>query len=209
MYERVLLSLDGTPEAESALPVLEELLRTQAKPATVVLVCVGPPVNLESTVDEMKQGTNFSPTSRVPVEPGDEDELLMDAKERELRAYLNQVSKRLQQLDTTIITEVSLCNPAADIQYFSRYYNVDLIVMATHGRRGLNRLLHGSVTEAVMENTACPMLVVHVKTRDHAIQRRGLHSRPIIGFVSRIAHTTNRDLRTAQPSDQFAHLHHR
>lgn len=37
----------------------------------------------------------------------------------------------------------------------------DMIVMVTHGRSGLSRLLHGSHTEAVMARTKLPLLVLH------------------------------------------------
>ena len=171
MYERLFLSLDGTPEAETALPEVEKLLRAQSTPTTLVLVRVGPPVDAAAAVEEMKRGTNFSLTDRVPDAPGDEDPLLTAGAERELTAYLDKVSKRLRQFGTTIVTEVSFRDPAAEILYFANYHKVDLIVMATHGRRGLNRLLHGSVTETVMEHTPCPMLVVRVPVGDQPVRQ--------------------------------------
>ncbi len=38
--------------------------------------------------------------------------------------------------------------------------DIDLVVMGSHGRTGLTRLLLGSVTEAVMRRASCPMLIV-------------------------------------------------
>lgn len=38
----------------------------------------------------------------------------------------------------------------------------DLIVMGTHGRKGIRRMLLGSVTEAVLRAAPCPVLTVHV-----------------------------------------------
>ena len=38
----------------------------------------------------------------------------------------------------------------------------DLIVMGTHGRKGLRRMLLGSVTEAVLRAAPCPVLTIHV-----------------------------------------------
>jgi nucleotide-binding universal stress UspA family protein len=38
---------------------------------------------------------------------------------------------------------------------------VDLIVMGTHGRRGFDRLMVGSVTERVLRKASCPVLAVH------------------------------------------------
>jgi nucleotide-binding universal stress UspA family protein len=39
-------------------------------------------------------------------------------------------------------------------------YGVDLIILGSHGRTGLSRLLMGSVTERVIGSAACPVLVV-------------------------------------------------
>ncbi len=40
-------------------------------------------------------------------------------------------------------------------------FHADLVVMGSHGRKGLQRLLLGSVTQQVLEHTALPVLVVH------------------------------------------------
>ncbi len=44
---------------------------------------------------------------------------------------------------------------------------VDLIVMSTHGRRGVSRALLGSVTESVVRTAPCPVLTVRVHTTVH------------------------------------------
>ena len=48
--------------------------------------------------------------------------------------------------------------PAAAIVELAGKENVDLIVMSTHGRTGLKRLLMGSVAEAVVRNATCPVM---------------------------------------------------
>ena len=48
--------------------------------------------------------------------------------------------------------------------------NVDLVVMGTHGRTGLRRLLVGSVTEAVIRQASVPVIVVHEEP--HADERK-------------------------------------
>ena len=172
----MLLSLDGTPEAEAALPEVEKLLRMQPSLATVILVRIGPPIDMAVAIDEMKRGANPGATGGVPDVPNDEYALLSSAAELEIRAYLDNLGERLKQMGAAVVTEVSFRNPAAEILYFADYYKVDLIVMATHGRRGLNRLLHGSVTETVMESTPCPMLIVRVPVNENTIHASLAHA---------------------------------
>lgn len=45
----------------------------------------------------------------------------------------------------------------------ARDLGVDLIVMGTHGRRGISRALLGSVTEAVVRSASCPVLTVRLR----------------------------------------------
>ncbi len=49
---------------------------------------------------------------------------------------------------------------------FAEARKADLIVMGTHGRRGFDRLMLGSVTERVMRKASCPVLVVHKPSQD-------------------------------------------
>lgn len=50
--------------------------------------------------------------------------------------------------------------PAAEILRAAEEEQADLIVMGTHGRRGLSRLLMGSVAEEVVRDAACPVLTL-------------------------------------------------
>lgn len=56
-------------------------------------------------------------------------------------------------------------DPASEIVRLAAERAVDLIVIATHGRTGIQRMLFGSTAEAVVRQSPCPVLVVksHVK----------------------------------------------
>jgi nucleotide-binding universal stress UspA family protein len=51
-------------------------------------------------------------------------------------------------------------DPGAEIVRLSKDVSADLIVMGTHGRTGLRRLLLGSVAEAVLRRAPCPVLTI-------------------------------------------------
>ena len=54
-------------------------------------------------------------------------------------------------------------DPAHAITNFAREHDIDLIVMGTHGRTGLLRMLMGSVAEAVVRRAPCPVLTFKQK----------------------------------------------
>jgi hypothetical protein len=61
------------------------------------------------------------------------------------------------EVDSALVEGV---DPAAAIVELARQRGADLIVMGSHGRTGLSRLLLGSVAEGVIGHAACPVLVV-------------------------------------------------
>ena len=59
-----------------------------------------------------------------------------------------------------VLAEVRIGYPAVDIVETAREHEADLIVMATHGRRGIRRLIMGSVAERVVRMAPCPVFSV-------------------------------------------------
>jgi nucleotide-binding universal stress UspA family protein len=69
---------------------------------------------------------------------------------------------------------------AADhVLSFAREHAVDLIVMGTHGRRGINRWMLGSVTQRVVRHAPCPVLVLREPAHELVVPRDALHSAPL------------------------------
>jgi nucleotide-binding universal stress UspA family protein len=77
------------------------------------------------------------------------------------RALEEQLSK-LRPPDPDVSVEHLLTegDPAAEIVHLAQEIHCDLIVMGTQGRTGLDRLLMGSVAEAVLRKAPCPVLTV-------------------------------------------------
>ena len=63
-------------------------------------------------------------------------------------------------------------DPAKLIVQFAKKEAAELIVLGTHGRTGLKRVLMGSIAEAVIRHAPCPVLVM--KQRDDANGRKSL-----------------------------------
>jgi nucleotide-binding universal stress UspA family protein len=73
-----------------------------------------------------------------------------------------------QPSDLKIVVEhrVAKGDAAEEILRFAKAVKCDLIVMGTHGRTGLRRLLTGSVAEEVLRNATCPVLALKTPLPD-------------------------------------------
>ena len=79
-------------------------------------------------------------------------------------ATWRQLLDRLTILDREDLNAVAVVrtsdDPAMEIVRYAREQNIDLIVVGTHGRRGVAHLLAGSVAEHVVRAARCPVLTV-------------------------------------------------
>ncbi|MDH3445654.1 MAG: universal stress protein [Deltaproteobacteria bacterium] len=60
---------------------------------------------------------------------------------------------------------VEMSEPQRSMGDFAKKSGIDLIVMSTHGRSGIGRIVMGSVTEKVLRHSPCPVLAVPVHER--------------------------------------------
>lgn len=66
--------------------------------------------------------------------------------------------------------------PLSEIVKFAKREKIDLIVMASHGRTGLSRLVMGSIAEGVMRRAPCPVLIVkQPSAAPAAVDDRNVH----------------------------------
>jgi nucleotide-binding universal stress UspA family protein len=131
VFSEILVPLDGSPQAAVALTPARAMLR-DANAELVLVRVVGEPTSL-------------------PVESSDEA--------YEARTYLDWVAIELRGGPATVQTRVLFGSPGREIVNAIRALGADLVVMATHGRGELGRLLCGSVAEYVVAHSPVPVLV--------------------------------------------------
>jgi universal stress protein A len=86
---------------------------------------------------------------------------LFEEYERHARAKLEALAKSLATHGLTLETHVLLGRPHDVIVEDAKGARADLIVMATHGRSGLEHLILGSVAERVVRTSPVPVMTVH------------------------------------------------
>jgi nucleotide-binding universal stress UspA family protein len=135
-YKRVLNPIDFDEHSIKATPVAAELARYSAGKMFLLHVV---PMTLEhrglsTTVDSHRsQGAGA-------------------------RTRLEEIA-RVHAEGTSYDLLTRLGDPTQEILKAAKQLAADVIVMTTHGRKGLSRVAHGSVAENVMRDAACPVLV--------------------------------------------------
>lgn len=89
-----------------------------------------------------------------------------ESGEKRLIALLTPEDR--SQLHAVPIVRTST-SPAAAIVEYAKDANVDLIIMGTHGRGAVAKLLMGSVAERVVRTAACPVLTVRHPEHDFIV----------------------------------------
>lgn len=140
MYDQILVPTDGSEGSEIAFEQALDLAKTYS--ATVHLLYVVEPVAVSSVQLEML-----------------EEEL-----RRRGEVVLQELAGRAKSQEVTAITELRSGRPAEEILEYVDENEMDLVVMGTHGRTGLDRYLIGSVTEKVVRLSEKPVLTVRDPT---------------------------------------------
>jgi len=85
---------------------------------------------------------------------------VVDVLERDGERIVRDAADQAQERGVAVVTEVRQGEPYSTIVDYANSRDVDLIVMPTHGRRGLERFLLGSTTERVVRRADVPVLTI-------------------------------------------------
>ena len=85
---------------------------------------------------------------------------VVDALEQAGAETVQQAATRASERGVPTVTEVLQGEPYRTIVDYADTYDIDLVVMPTHGRRGLERFLLGSTTERVVRRAEVPVLTI-------------------------------------------------
>jgi nucleotide-binding universal stress UspA family protein len=106
-------------------------------------------------VDEAYQYWAAMGPDGVPLGPATED--VMESAEKEMEDF---AAENLTGINVEVVKKVIIGRPFMEIIRYARAQDMDLIVLATHGRTGLSHVLLGSVAERVVRKAPCPVLSI-------------------------------------------------
>jgi nucleotide-binding universal stress UspA family protein len=142
MFRRIVVPLDGSPLSEAILPEIERLAANT--PTQVILLSVAP---IPETIERRDDTIAYL-------------DQLMQEEATELQRYLARHAHRLIAAGVRVQTRVRFGDPATEIVACADEEEADAIAMCTHGRSGLDRLIHGSVAGTVLRSTRRPVLLL-------------------------------------------------
>ncbi len=137
--QSVLVPTDFSDKANAAIDIG---LEWTGDPANLTVLHVAPPIGSFSAGDPAVVWNTVSDESR-------RDHLCQEFRKR----FATPIYE-------TVHFEVTFGNPADEIARFAQEHDIDLIVLPSHGRTGLARLMIGSVAERVVRLAHCPVLVL-------------------------------------------------
>jgi nucleotide-binding universal stress UspA family protein len=137
MYDRILFPTDGSDAAAAAVEHVLDV--AAAHDATLHVLVVA-----DTTQDSV-------------VRVGGE---VVDALEREGTRVTEAVADRARERGVDVVTEVLQGEPAATIVDYADAREMDLVVVPTHGRTGIERLLVGSTAARVVRRATVPVLTL-------------------------------------------------
>jgi nucleotide-binding universal stress UspA family protein len=154
MYEHLLVALDGSPAAERVLPHAEALATAFHSTVTLLRSTISTEMFLAETAGGDTTVGQVAPTlDPTPV---------LEADRSAAVEYLNGIAARLRQRNLSVNVEHPQGPASKVIVERAAALGVSLILMTTHGRGGLGRMVFGSVADSVLRHASCPVLVVRV-----------------------------------------------
>ncbi len=141
MYDRILIPIDGSNAAANAIPYALDIAKTYDAGLYTVSV-----VDTSDADDE-----------------GEKREEMYEEFERESKQMVEDLIQRAEEEGIrTTAGSIAEGKPHRAIRQYADEQDIDLIVMGTHGRRGILYPLRRSVTEKVARRANVPVLMVRL-----------------------------------------------
>ena len=157
-YKKILVTLDGSKLSEQALRHVVTIADPNAYIHVLSVMAEDRVSEIASLVGTTANISVSSPEEQWPRITPIPDPRAIHARED----YLNEVTEWLEPIGFNVTVDA---RPGEIIQTIveTARDGFDVIVMATHGRSGLAKVIMGSVAEGVLHKAPCPVLIIPVR----------------------------------------------
>jgi nucleotide-binding universal stress UspA family protein len=158
MYERIIVPLDGSKLAEAALPYAEELAAKMDSYISLLTVLApedaGKEVQFQAYLKKIAEVTRYHAEKYIANKGGG---------------------------SIKVLTSTRMGNPAEEIIEYAAKIPYQLIIMASHGRSGLNRWAVGSVADKIVRaNISQPVMLIRAKESRSDIREKRILKKALV-----------------------------
>ena len=154
MYEHLLVALDGSPAAERVLQHAEPLALAFHSQVTLLRATLSPEMVIAQT-GAADAGVGQIGTAMNP-------EPVLEADHDSAAQYLEGLAAGLRSRGVNVSAETPEGPANTAIVERASALGASLILMTTHGRCGIGRMVFGSTADSVLRHAACPVLLVRI-----------------------------------------------
>lgn len=148
MYQKILVPLDGSEMAESVLPHVQ-MLAEGCRTKEIVLLRICEPLSVLADY----------PAS-MPLTWEEHAKQITAYTQQQCSLYLGDIEKKLKDAGLNVKSDARLGKAADAIVSYAAENEIDLIIMASHGRSGPSRWTYGSVADKVLRSTCVPIMII-------------------------------------------------
>ncbi len=150
MFKKILFPTDFSESAIAPVPYVTDLATKYGSKVYVLHVLYDiarasgwhvPSIDMETFYSELRSGA-----------------------EEELERFTKEHLSGLPEIEKAIKTGM----PSEEIVNFVHQNGIDLVIISTHGRSGINRVLFGSTASRVVRQAPCPILTVRMPAKKHS-----------------------------------------
>lgn len=154
-YNKILLTHDGSSLADTAVPHV--ILLAKKFHAEVHILQIVESYKLNTPI--------IVPEAPMYISENDLKKMIRSektsAKKNVTRIKDDLIQSGISDVEAVVIDGVAI----EEIIKYANENTIDVIIMATHGRSGLKRVLLGSVADNVIRNAGCPVLLINAKKK--------------------------------------------
>jgi len=144
---RILVAIDDSRFSQAAIETVIEQARPQDTDVRILHVVESPPLLVA------REMGGYDPALETALE----------SQKQNAEALVLKAAELLRARDLKVVATLEVGDPKSKILDVAEEWRADLIVVGSHGRRGFERFLMGSVSDAVARHAKCSVQIVRIR----------------------------------------------
>lgn len=144
---RILLAIDDSRFSQAAIETVIEQARPHDTDVRILHVVESPPLLVA------REMGGYDPALETALE----------SQKQNAEALVRKAAELLRARGIKVAAALEMGDPKSKILDVAEEWRADLIVLGSHGRRGFERFLMGSVSDAVVRHAKCSVQIVRIR----------------------------------------------